>query len=106
MSCDVILKNSELIVFMLCLVGEAYAVLTDPKKRSRYDNGADLEGGGMDGFDIDPSNLFQAFWSTGNAPGFSSSQGPFHYSFQHGGGGGGGGGHSGHQGFSFNNFPF
>ncbi|CAG2103453.1 unnamed protein product, partial [Medioppia subpectinata] len=84
-------------------VGEAYAVLTDPKKRSRYDNGHDLDGGGMDGFDIDPNNLFQAFWSTGGAPsGFSSSQGPFHYTFSQGGNHSGAGQH----GFSFNNFPF
>ena len=85
-------------------VGEAYAVLTDPKKRSRYDNGADLEGSGMDFGDIDPSNLFQAFWSTGQPGGYGQSQGPFHYTFSQGGGGGGG--HSGHHGFAFNNFPF
>ncbi len=87
--------------YLFIIVGEAYAVLTDPKKRSRYDNGHDLEGSGMD-FDIDPSNLFQAFWSSGGQPGFGQSQGPFHYSFSQGGGAN----HSGHHGFSFNNFPF
>jgi len=86
-------------------IGEAYAVLTDPKKKSRYDSGVDLDSNGMEsGFDIDPSNLFQAFWSTGGAPGgFSSSQGPFHYSFSQGGNHSS---HPGHHGFNFNNFPF
>ena len=42
-------------------VGEAYGVLSDSKKRSRYDNGHDLEdmcGGGGSPFD-DPNQIFQ-----------------------------------------------
>jgi DnaJ family protein C protein 7 len=59
-------------------VGEAYGVLSDAKKRARYDNGHDiddLEGHGHGQFanDIDPNQIFQAFFSQG------------------GGGGGGGG---------------
>lgn len=67
-------------------VGEAYGVLSDPKKKSRYDQGMDLEeinsGGGMGGGggDIDPNVLFQAFFGGGGGGN------PF--------GGGGGGGRS------------
>lgn len=79
-------------------VGEAYNVLSDPKKRSRYDNGQDLDdmGSGMSGADIDPNLLFQAFFGGGGSP----------FMFQQGGGGrssrqsGGGGGFPG--GFNFN----
>lgn len=67
-------------------VGEAYGVLSDSKKRSRYDAGQDLEeinggGSGMSS-DIDPNLLFQAFFSGGGSP------------FGGFGGGGGGGGRS------------
>jgi len=75
-------------------VGEAYAVLTDAKKRSRYDRGQDLDDG-FDGFsqgDIDPNNIFQAFFSS-----------PGSFSFQSAGTGGGPSyqshGHGGSQGF-------
>merc|ERR1739845_324502 len=51
-------------------VGEAYGVLSDTKKRARYDQGHDiddLEGHGHGGFggDIDPNQIFQAFFSQG-----------------------------------------
>merc|ERR1712115_561915 len=50
-------------------VGEAYSVLSDPKKRSNYDNGIDLEdmdvhGHGFAG-GIDPHDIFQMFFTAG-----------------------------------------
>ncbi len=69
-------------------VGEAYAVLSDSKKRARYDNGQDLDemNSGMSGADIDPNVLFQAFFGGGGSP--------FMFQQQSGGGGGGGGSRS------------
>jgi len=64
-------------------VGEAYGILSDPKKRARYDSGQDMEG--EDGFpsDIDPNNVFQAFFGDQGGFSFGGSQFPggftFHY---------------------------
>ncbi|XP_046587567.1 dnaJ homolog subfamily C member 7 isoform X1 [Neodiprion lecontei] len=43
-------------------VGEAYGILSDPKKRARYDNGHDLEDmeGGI--YEMDPNAMFQSFF--------------------------------------------
>merc|ERR1719433_2491979 len=72
-------------------VGEAYGMLSDTKKRSRYDNGHDiddLEGHGHGfGGDIDPNQIFQAFFG-GGAGGMGGGHGA---SFSFGGGPGGGG---------------
>ncbi|XP_019854968.1 PREDICTED: dnaJ homolog subfamily C member 7-like [Amphimedon queenslandica] len=43
-------------------VSEAYSVLTDPKKRRRYDTGEDLEGG----IDIDAADIFSTFFAGGS----------------------------------------
>lgn len=84
-------------------IGEAYSVLTDPKKKMRYDNGQDLDemnggggGGGMGG-DIDPNVLFQAFFGGGGGGGGS----PFGGGGGSRGGRGGGGGMPGGFQFSF-----
>merc|ERR1739838_862498 len=70
-------------------VGEAYGVLSDTKKRTRYDQGHDvddLEGHGHGGFgaDIDPNQIFQAFFGGAGGGGHQH-----HQSFHFGGGGGG-----------------
>jgi len=61
-------------------IGEAYSVLTDPKKRSDFDSGVDLMdmgGGGREwGEGVDVNNIFTTFFGGGD-----------HF---HGGGGGGG----------------
>lgn len=73
-------------------VGEAYAILSDEKKRRMYDSGQDIEDGGGHGYhDIDPNSVFQAFFSGGGHPGMGG--GGHHFSF--------GGGHPGSQSFSF-----
>ncbi|KAK7080726.1 DnaJ subfamily C member 7 [Halocaridina rubra] len=69
-------------------IGEAYSVLTDTKKRAMYDRGQDIndpDGGfGHEG-DIDPSQIFQAFFGGHGGHGFGG-----HASFQQGGFPGGG----------------
>merc|ERR1712152_125388 len=68
-------------------VGEAYAILSDEKKRRMYDSGQDLEDGGGHGFhDVDPNSIFQAFFG--------------------GGGMGGMGGMGGHHGMGGHSFQF
>ncbi|KAF9414575.1 hypothetical protein HW555_007582 [Spodoptera exigua] len=46
-------------------VGEAYGVLSDPKKRARYDHGQDLDDDGSGMADIDPNVVFQTFFNRG-----------------------------------------
>ncbi|KAK5906012.1 hypothetical protein CgunFtcFv8_001915 [Champsocephalus gunnari] len=69
-------------------VGEAFTVLSDPKKKMRYDSGHDLEDEGScdgGGRDFDANNIFRAFFG-GHGGGGGGGQG--------GQGGGGGGGYS------------
>merc|ERR1719410_1593296 len=82
-------------------IGEAYGVLSDSKKRSRYDHGHDLddlEGHGHGGYggDIDPTQIFQAFFGggAGGMPGHGCHGGGpgGGASFHFGGGGNPGGG--------------
>lgn len=82
-------------------IGEAYGVLSDAKKRSRYDNGYDIDdlegGGGHGGFggDIDPDQIFKAFFSGGGGHHHGGGHHPF------GGFGGGAGPSQMPGGFSF-----
>uniref|UniRef100_A0AAQ4R165 DnaJ (Hsp40) homolog, subfamily C, member 7 n=1 Tax=Gasterosteus aculeatus aculeatus TaxID=481459 RepID=A0AAQ4R165_GASAC len=64
-------------------VGEAFSVLSDPKKKSRYDSGQDLEDDGMNVGDFDANNIFKAFF--GSPGGFSfEASGPGNFFFQFG----------------------
>ncbi|XP_076008233.1 dnaJ homolog subfamily C member 7-like isoform X2 [Genypterus blacodes] len=72
-------------------VGEAFTVLSDPKKKVRYDNGHDLEEecGGFDGGDFDANNIFRAFFGGHGGGGFpfesqNSDAGPGNFFFQFG----------------------
>ena len=68
-------------------VGEAYGILSDPKKRSRYDSGHDIydidDGDG--GFhDIDPSAMFQTFFNQHDGYQFHTSGFPGGFTFHFG----------------------
>ncbi|XP_056436104.1 dnaJ homolog subfamily C member 7 [Gadus chalcogrammus] len=67
-------------------VGEAFTVLSDPKKKARYDSGQDLEEEGVNMGDFDANNIFKAFF--GGPGGFSfegnPSSGPGNFFFQFG----------------------
>lgn len=71
-------------------IGEAYAVLSDPQKKRRYDSGEDLQDmeGGMP--DVDVNQVFSMFFGGGGM----------------GGMGGMGGGRRGHPGFHSHGFGF
>ncbi len=48
-------------------IGEAYSVLSDPRKRQRYDEGADIEDLDHDhgfggGHGVDPNDIFRMFF--------------------------------------------
>lgn len=63
-------------------VGEAYSVLSDPRKRTRFDQGLDIgDGGGHSYHDIDPTNIFNAFFQGGGGFGGGGAQ---YYSSGHG----------------------
>eukprot|EP00095_Tigriopus_kingsejongensis_P003055 maker-scaffold101_size371023-snap-gene-0.23 protein:Tk03055 transcript:maker-scaffold101_size371023-snap-gene-0.23-mRNA-1 annotation:"-like protein subfamily c member 7" len=81
-------------------VGEAYGVLSDSQKRTRYDNGHDLEnlegGHGFSGHNVDPNDIFRAFFNSGGmAGGGGGMPNANHFSF------GGGNPPPGAGGFSF-----
>ncbi|XP_047515372.1 dnaJ homolog subfamily C member 7 isoform X1 [Pieris napi] len=68
-------------------VGEAYGVLSDPKKRARYDHGQDLDDDGSGVGDLDPNVVYQTFFRGGVDPQFNFSHGGFPghgFSFQFG----------------------
>uniref|UniRef100_A0A8C8H1D7 J domain-containing protein n=1 Tax=Oncorhynchus tshawytscha TaxID=74940 RepID=A0A8C8H1D7_ONCTS len=69
-------------------VGEAFTVLSDPKKKSRYDSGHDMEDDTGNMGDFDANNIFKAFFGGGGGQGYSfeanQSSGPGNFFFQFG----------------------
>ncbi|XP_078281077.1 dnaJ homolog subfamily C member 7 isoform X2 [Rhinoraja longicauda] len=64
-------------------VGEAFSILSDQKKKARYDTGQDLDDDGMNSGDFDANNIFKAFF--GSPGGFSfEASGPGNFFFQFG----------------------
>ncbi|XP_066245898.1 dnaJ homolog subfamily C member 7 [Euwallacea similis] len=66
-------------------LGEAYGILSDPKKKARYDSGQDMDDmdGGMS--DVDPTQVFQTFFGRGGSYGAEFPFGggsPGSFSFQ------------------------
>lgn len=64
-------------------VGEAFTILSDPKKKARYDSGQDLDEDGMNMSDFDANNIFKAFFSGPGGFSFEAS-GPGNFFFQFG----------------------
>jgi DnaJ family protein C protein 7 len=67
-------------------VGEAYGILSDPKKRARYDNSQDLEDMECMASDVDPNSAFQAFFAERGGGQFNFKSGffPGGFTFQFG----------------------
>jgi len=60
-------------------IGEAYGVLSDAKKKARYDSGQDLDDDGMSGYagEMDPNLIFQSFFGGGGGGFHQQSAGGF-----------------------------
>lgn len=68
-------------------VGEAFTVLSDPKKKARYDSGHDLDDDNCGGGDFDANNIFRAFFGgQGGGHNFEANQNgaPGNFFFQFG----------------------